>query len=85
MARPIHLYMPDGGEAGKIQAWFAGQASWVEFRGPAYSQWGDDDGGDFQSVHDALEGWHTTVLHQDQILTLLDRHSDYDAICRLLR
>jgi hypothetical protein len=74
---PIHLYMPDGGEAGIIQAWFAGSRKWVEFRGAPYSRWDGENGGAFQAVHDALEGWHATVLHTDQRLDLLDTHPDY--------
>lgn len=80
MAKPLHLYMPDGGEMGCIQAWYSGESSWVEFRGLPYSQWGDEDGGMFQTIHDMMEGWHTTVLHQDSILTLLDKHRDYDLV-----
>lgn len=78
--KPIHLYMPDGGEDGRIQAWYAGERSWVEFRGAPYSQWHTEDGGMFQAVHDMMPGWHTTVLHQDEILTVLDQHSDYDLL-----
>lgn len=78
----IMLYMPQGGEAGVIQAWYQGQHSWVEFRGLPYSHWGEnDEPSAFQIVHNSLLGMHCTVLHQDSILALIrGRHSDFDAV-----
>lgn len=82
----ILLYMPQGGQAGLIQAWHAGDFSWVEFRGPAFSDWDTDKISDFQIVHDSLLGMHATVLHQDSILALVrGKHSDFDAIQALMQ
>ena len=82
----IMLYMPQGGEAGLIQAWYQGQHQWVEFRGPPFSQWiPTDSPSAFEIVHDSLLGMHCTVLHQDSVLALIrGRHSDFDAIERCL-
>jgi hypothetical protein len=83
----IMLYMPHGGESGVIQAWYQGDHSWVEFRGPPYSQWlYKEPKSPFQMLHDSLLGMHCTVLHQDQILALIrDRHSDFNAIEQLMQ
>ncbi len=82
MGSPISLYMPDGGERGVILAWFAGHGEheWVEFRGRPYSAWAPGEGTPMSRLHDAMEGWHATVLHQDAVLTLLERHPDYGRV-----
>lgn len=78
----ILLYMPEGGQAGLIQAWYQGDHAWVEFRGPAYTDWGPAlPPSAFEQCHNRLLGMHCTVLHQDQILALIrGRHSDFDLI-----
>jgi hypothetical protein len=76
------IYMPSCGEAGVIQVWQPGNRRWVEFRGPPYSQWGDTPN-DMQQVHDALEGWHATVLHQGEVLLIHDKHPDFMRILAL--
>jgi len=83
----ILLYMPAGGQMGMIQAWFQGDHSWVEFRGPKFNDWDPDVAASpFQIIHDSLLGMHCTVLHQDSILALTrDRHSDFPAIEKLMR
>lgn len=78
------LYMPNGGESGALQVWDQGDRRWVEFRGRPYSQWGSGDTDPFQQAHDALEGWHATVLHTDEILALLPKHPDYSAIRKMV-
>lgn len=86
MGSPIDLYMPDGGERGVILAWFAGHGEheWVEFRGRPYSRWAPGEDSPMAALHDSLEGWHATVLHQDVVLTLLDRHPDYRIVRELV-
>lgn len=84
--RIILMHMPDGGEAGRIDLWFQGDKSHVEFRGKPYSQWEhENDGGWFQRVHDAMEGWHSCVLHTDDVLALLPRHEDYWRVLEIVR
>lgn len=73
------FYMPDGGEAGVIQAWVPGDHKWVEFRGAPYSQW-DDTPTPMRAIHDAMAGMHATVLHQDSILLIHDRHPDFPRV-----
>ena len=69
-----------------IQAWFQGERSWVEFRGPKFSLWEPkDQPSAFQIAHDSLLGMHCTVLHQDSVLALIrGRHSDFEAIEKLM-
>jgi hypothetical protein len=83
--REILLYMPHGGEDGVIQVWYPGDPKWIEFRGPPYSQWDPDEASPMQQIHDALEGWHATVLHQDEILLLHDGHPDFERVLRLVK
>jgi hypothetical protein len=75
------LYMPNGGEDGVLIGWRADwpQNKYVEFRGPPYSQW-EGAGSDFELVHDALEGRHSTVLHTNDILDVIPTHPRYDLI-----
>lgn len=80
----ILLYMPNGGEDGVIQAWYVGRHQWVEFRGPKYSKWHAGSHSRMQEIHDAMEGWHTTVLHQNEVLMLHPKHPDYAAVKRLV-
>jgi len=82
----ILLYMPEGGQAGLIQAWYQGDHAWVEFRGPAYTDWGvHNKPSPMEIIHDSLLGMHCTVLHQDQILAVKrDMHSDFAAVEQLL-
>lgn len=85
--RNILLRMPDGGQAGYIEAWFQGDDSHIEFRGLPYTMWHapePEPGNWFRRIHDALEGWHSTVLHQQQTLMLHPRHPDYDAVYNLM-
>lgn len=86
MGSPINLYMPDGGERGVILAWFAGHGAheWVEFRGRPYSKWGPEEGSPMAMIHDCMEGWHTTILHQDEVLTIHEKHPDYPAVRRMV-
>lgn len=82
----ILLYMPNGGQAGVIQAWYSGDHHWVEFRGPSFNEWGTDLLSPFQIIHDSLLGMHATVLHQDSILAIIQsRHSDFNAIDQLMK
>ena len=82
----ILIYMPRGGSAGMIQAWYQGDHSWVEFRGPAFADWDPTmQPSAFQIAHDSLLGMHCTVLHQDSVLALMrNKHSDFDAFERLM-
>lgn len=82
----ILIYMPAGGTQGMIQAWFSGDRSWVEFRGPAFSDWEPGTNpSPFQIAHDSLLGMHCTVLHQGSVLAIIrDRHSDFEAIEQLM-
>ncbi len=86
--KPLLLYMPHGGEHGVIQVWHDGRVEgrkWVEFRGPPYSQWHKHPGvSPMQRVHDALEGWHSTVLHQDSVLMIGSHHPDYHAVKKMV-
>lgn len=70
-----------------FRVWKGSDPRWVEFHGDAYWQWGAvperANGTGFcwaQALHDALEGWHATVLHQDEVLSVLPFHPDYEAI-----
>ena len=76
--------MPDGGEQGLIIAWYANDPDWIELRGTPYSQWDENTYHPMQLLHDAMEGWHTTVLHQDSILTLMPHHPDYSTVKKLI-
>ena len=82
----ILLYMPRGGQAGLIQAWYQGQHQWVEFRGPAFTDWDPAAPvSPFEIAHDTLLGMHCTVLHQDSILALVrGKHSDFEAMEQLM-
>lgn len=84
MAKVINLYMPDSGQQGLIIAWYANDPDWVEFRGTAYSSWDEYTHHPMQAVHDVMEGWHTTVLHQDSVLTLIAHHPDYAVVDALM-
>ena len=80
--------MPKGGEDGLIQVWpdTRGVFWWVEFRGPPYSKWDIDKPiSPMQQVHDIMEGWHTTVLHQGSKLVLTPKHPDYSKVLNLLQ
>lgn len=72
--------MPDLGEAGVIQVWQPRVHNWVEFRGPPYSKWRPGERSDMQAVHDALEGWHATVLHQGEALLIHENHPDFERV-----
>ena len=80
--KQLCVYMPDCGQAGVIQIWQPGEGKWVEFRGPAYSMW-DDLPCPMKLVHDTLDGWHTTVLHQGSVLLLHEDHLDFARIWKL--
>lgn len=80
--RELLLHMPEGGQAGVIRVWRPGDERWVEFRGPPYSEWGDG-ASDMQRIHDALEGWHATVLHQGSVLLLHEGHPDFKRVLAL--
>jgi hypothetical protein len=85
--RNIHLSMPNGGQDGVIFARFSGESSRVEFRGLPYTEWSEEEpepNNWFRRIHDALEGWHSTVLHQDEELTVLPWHPDYEAVFQLM-
>jgi hypothetical protein len=67
----------------------------MEFRGDAYWQWNLSSYPDHirnhgkaicwaQLLHDSLEGWHSCVLHAGDIVTILPRHPDYEAVTRLI-
>jgi hypothetical protein len=83
--RELFLYMPNGGADGVIRVWYPGDRRWIEFRGPPYSQWEPDGASPMQRIHDALEGRHATVLHQDEILLLHDGHPDFERVLQLAR
>lgn len=76
--------MPNGGQDGVLQAWFARERTWVEFRGRPHTEWDGEAADPFQALHDALEGWHSTVLHQDEVLALMPQHPDYEAAVRMM-
>lgn len=56
----------------------------MEFRGPPYSVWDHEKPSPAQRIHDALEGWHSSVLHAGDTLTLLAKHPDYERIAQIL-
>jgi hypothetical protein len=74
--------MPDGGEDGVLIGWRADwpKNSWVEFRGPNYTQWTGSQKSDFEKVHDSMKGWHTSVLHTGETVDILPTHPDYERI-----
>ena len=91
----LHMYMPNGGEAGVILLWRARhkndphQLRWVECRGLPFSEWEEDEVSPMQRLHDCMPGWHTCVLHQDAVLTLHTNpddpgdprnHRDFEAV-----
>lgn len=88
MSKVLHLFMPEQGEQGVIQLWLAtrkGQrVKWVEARGRPYSQWDVNEDTPMSRLHGCMEGWHTTVCHQDAILDLHDRHPDYNAVAEFM-
>lgn len=82
--RKIVMWMPDLGKAGCICVRFEGEKSWIEFRGPPYSNWSLGGESNFERLHNALEGRHASVLHSGDILVLLPAHSDYGAVKKML-
>ena len=83
----FHVAMPDQGEDGVLIVRIGSDPSWVEFRGPRYSQWTDEaetTGSAFYSLHSALEGWHTAPLHHGDTVSILPGHADHEAIRRLV-
>lgn len=77
--------MPDGGQSGRLDVWFQGDKSHLEFRGRPYTEWEDEATDDwFQRAHDCLEGMHSSVLHTDSVLAILPRHPDYERIVALM-
>ena len=68
-----------------IRAWRKGWQSWIEFRGTPYQLWSDENITPVQQIHDSLEGWHASVLHAGETLTLFPHHPDYAAVDELLR
>ena len=56
----------------------------MEFRGQPYSKWEIGHESNFQRLHDALKGWHASILHSGQVLTLLPQHAEYDLIMKVL-
>jgi hypothetical protein len=81
--KAVHVFMPNGGEDGVILVWRGKPDTmerWVECRGKPFSQWGVNEDTAMSRVHDVMEGWHTTVLHQDQVLTLHEQHPDFEFV-----
>ena len=63
----------------------------VVFEGDAFWQWvatpfrnHDQNCSWAQALHDALEGWHSTVLHEDETLTVLPHHPDWERVRALV-
>lgn len=84
MTKTILLHMPNGGVDGVINAWFSGDRSHVEFRGQPYHLWASNEVTPMARVHDVMVGGHSTVLHTDDVLALLPRHSDYEAVREMM-
>ena len=60
----------------------------IEFRGDAYWQWlatPERVAGYCwsQALHDALEGWHATIIHTGDEFVVLRKHPDYAAVAAL--
>jgi len=60
----------------------------VEFRGDGYQQWTAGPGWEHpitpaQRLHDAMEGWHTCVLHAGGTLAIHELHPDFAAVAAL--
>ena len=72
--------MPEGGEAGVICVKRAHEASWVEFRGEPYSQWGDEELTWFSFIHDLLPGPQCSVLHAEVPLDIHGGHPFWPAL-----
>lgn len=79
------MHMPDSGEQGMIKLWWQGKRSWVEARGRPYSEWDENEDSPFSRLHDAMEGWHTTVLHQDSTLVIMPMHPDYESVRQFMQ
>ena len=62
----------------------------IFFDGDAYWQWGHSPLRNncknlcwSQLLHDSLEGWHSTVLHQGESVAIHDKHIDFPRVYRL--
>ena len=77
-------YMRHGLEFCDIQVWELRNGrkwayTWVEFRGPPYQLWPlFPEPCPARDFHDALEGWHSCVLHTDDYLYINDTMLGFD-------
>ena len=76
MGKPLHISSDPDLTVIKVR--WAGETSWIEFRGPAYHRWWVP--GHNMMLHDLLEGWHACILHAGDSFTLLDSHPDYEKV-----
>ncbi len=83
MARPIHVFMPDQGEAGVMQIWYAtrGTPKKVEVRGKNVRDYDSED--EFHKLHDCRR-INLSRLHAEETVTLLEGHPDYERFRRHL-
>ena len=79
MAKPIVVYMPDQGEAGVMQIWYATrkdrQVKWVEVRGKNVRDYDPTD--EFHKLHDTKR-MDKSQLHADATVTIMEGHPDYE-------
>ena len=66
-----------------FRVWVNKDRRCVEFRGPNYQSWTGDHSNWAERLHNSLEGWHSCVLHTDDVLTVLPTHPDHEAISEL--
>lgn len=84
--RPIiFIWMPDPAK-GTIYARRQGERSHVEFVGPPYQEWADQETSPWnERIHDAMEGWHSSILHAGDQAVILPSHPDYDNVEKVMQ
>ena len=79
-SRPIHVFMPEQGECGVMEIWFAfnprkHERKWVEVRGNNVRDYDPED--EFHKLHDCRR-INLSRLHAEETVTLLEGHPDYE-------
>lgn len=91
----IRIRAIDWGDSGdpfsEFHVWVGKDPRRVIFRGDAYYQWdesplrnNDKNACWTQALHDAMEGWHSCILHTGDDTVILPKHPDFDRIVQLI-
>ena len=78
----IRLYMPNGGEDGVIVA-IRNDNKCVEFRGNAYSKWGEGENTPMYALHSLIKRANISNLNSDVVETVTPWHAEWAAICQM--